>query len=120
MSLSAYKILHLLGVMLLFCGFGGLCAVAMGAANDAARKALAMAHGLGLLLVLVGGFGLLAKLGMGAGLPLWIWLKIALWILLGAMIVLIRKAEKQAVILLFVLPLLGALGAYFAFFKLGT
>jgi hypothetical protein len=47
-------------------------------------------HGLGLLLVLVAGFGMLAKLGIH-GVPTWAALKLIIWVALGAFAALAYK-----------------------------
>jgi hypothetical protein len=120
-SLHAYKVIHLLGVFLLFAGLGGYCALAIAGQGSAmARKVSAMAHGGALALVLVAGFGQLAHLGLFASWPLWVWLKLAIWILLGGVVVAIRRLDRAAAPLLFLLPLLGALAAYLAIFKTGS
>ena len=58
LSVAAYKVVHIFGVLLLF--------VALGAAlGDGSRRRLAsMTHGIGLLIVLIAGFGALARLGI--------------------------------------------------------
>ena len=121
MSLAFYKVLHLLGVFLLFMGVGGLCALSIaGADNPRARKLSSMLHGIALVITLVAGFGLLAKLGMGATIPLWVWLKILIWIALGGVVVAIKRAPQHATTLFFALPVLGAIAGYLAIYKLGS
>jgi hypothetical protein len=65
-----------------------------------------------LLLILFSGFGLLAKLGLMSTVPLWVWLKLVLWLVLGAAVAAIRRARSFAPALLLALPLLGAAAAY--------
>ena len=93
MTYEFYKILHLLGIMTLFFGFGGvLVASYAGVQLQGKAKSMAfMTHGLGLLLILFGGFGMAAKLGLMAHLPGWIHAKIAIWVILGAGIALARR-----------------------------
>ena len=82
-SLETYKLIHLLGVFLLLSGLGGGAVLVMSSsANAGARKLCSMAHGIGLLLILVAGFGQLARLDL-PGWPLWVWLKIGIWVALG-------------------------------------
>ena len=76
MSLQFYHYLHLIGLILVFVGYGGLLS------SERAKSAM-MWHGIGLLISLVSGFGMLAKLGMSWPWPLWIWIKVALWLVLG-------------------------------------
>ena len=57
MPLQAYHLLHIVGLILVYIGFGALLS------SEGAKAAMKW-HGAGLLLSLVSGFGLLAKLGM--------------------------------------------------------
>ena len=67
MSLAFYKVIHLFGIALLFTGVGGLCILSIsGSDSPKARRLSSIVHGLALVIVLITGFGLLAKLGMGA------------------------------------------------------
>ncbi|MBV2169362.1 MAG: hypothetical protein KUL82_11715 [Bdellovibrio sp.] len=93
MSYEFYKVLHLLGLMLLFFGFGGLLVAAYSKAElkKAARIMGFITHGLGLLFILVSGFGMAARLGLAAGLPGWVHAKIAIWVLLGVGISLVKR-----------------------------
>lgn len=107
--------LHLLGAFLLFAGLGALC-VQGSTAADPARRLGAMAHGIALVIVL--GTGLL--LLEGWGLPLWIWLKILIWLALGAVVVVIRRAPGLRPALLYVLPVLGLVAAWLGLVKPGA
>jgi len=120
MSLLAYRLIHILSIMLLFTAMGGLLlASRAGVTTGASRKTAGLTHGLALLLLLVSGFGALAKLGLSnPGIwPVWLWLKLLIWLLFGAVIVLIRRAPRSTALLWWALPLLGALAAYLALFK---
>ena len=72
MPLVAYKVLHIFSVILTFTVLGGL---ALHAANggdkesNSQSKLTGALHGVGLLLILISGFGALARLGLGAGFP---------------------------------------------------
>ncbi len=120
MTYEFYKLLHILGIVLVFMSLG---AVALHAASgktrdeQPARGLVASLHGLGLLLLLVAGFGMLAKVqGMSSGLPGWIHPKLLIWVLLGASPVLLRRKPKSAAAMWVVLPLLGLTAAYFGIF----
>lgn len=93
MSYEFYKVLHILGLILLFFGFGGLLVAAYAKVElkKPARIMGFVTHGLGLLFILVSGFGMAARLGMGAGLPTWVQVKIGIWVLLGVGISLVRR-----------------------------
>lgn len=122
-SYSAYRLIHLLGIFLLFLGLGGLTIRALAGADDRrTRRLAAITHGVGLVLILVGGFGLLARLGVGhgSGWPHWVYGKLIIWLLMGAAIVVIRKLGGKSLILWLILPLLGLLAAYMAIYKPGS
>jgi hypothetical protein len=118
-SLTVYKLLHLVGVVFLFSALGALLAGSWpgtAGATDTWRKRSGITHGLALLVVLVSGFGMLARLGGGSW-GLWVWLKVATWLALGASLVLVRRQPRLVPILWFVLPLLGGFAAYLALYK---
>lgn len=121
MSYLAFKVLHILGVLLVFTAVGGLTLHAMNGGDrdsNQSHKLVGISHGIGLVILLITGFGMLAQLG--TGFPLWIWLKIGIWLLLGAVTVVIRRLAGQTAALWFLLPLLGAVAAYLAIFKPGA
>lgn len=102
--------LHIAGGFLLFGALGALC---LGAADDPrGRKLGAIGHGAGLLLILLTGLGLIARNHLG--LPLWVLLKIAIWVAMSVMLVAIRRAPSLRVPLFFLLPILGAVAAWLA------
>ncbi|HEX9731921.1 MAG TPA: hypothetical protein VGG06_08010 [Thermoanaerobaculia bacterium] len=115
MSLQLYKVLHVLGLFLVFAAVGGAIIQTVLGGNGRARKLTGIAHGVGLLIVLVSGFGALAKLGLGF--PLWVVLKVVIWIVFGGVIVLIRKQPALAGFLWWALPVLGAFAGYLAIYK---
>ena len=124
MTLAVYKVVHILGVMFLFTALGSLLAAAWPGTGDAAaagplRKRAGLTHGIALVVVLVSGFGMLARLGIShlGGWGTWIWLKLLTWLLLGAALTLIRRQPRLAPALWIVLPLLGGLAAYLAIYK---
>jgi len=90
MSYNFYNFIHLFGVILLLLGYGALLARAVLAPdNKSVRFWGAIIGGIGLLFLLVAGFGMQAKGGFGW--PLWILLKIVIWVLLGGALSFINK-----------------------------
>ena len=120
MSLNAYRVIHILSMMLLFTALGGLLlASRAGVTTGVSRKTAGITHGIALILLLVTGFGALARLGLGnpASWPAWAWLKALIWLVFGGIIVLIRRSPRTSAALWWALPLLGALAAYLAIYK---
>ena len=112
-SYGLYKVLHLFGILLLFTSLGTLAAGAK-AENGTLRRIAGAAHGISLVIILVAGFGLLARLGMFGAIPLWAWTKVGLWLLLGLVVLPLRRKPDWAVWLWVVLPFLGGLAAWLA------
>ena len=116
-SYLLFKLVHLLGVMLLFASVGGLAGMA--AAGRAADARLArMLHGVALLLIFLTGFATLSSLGMSApgSWGAWVWIKLVVWLLLGGSLALARR-ERHARWVLVGLPVLGAVAAWAALVK---
>ena len=86
MTIEFYLWLHLGGISLILLSVGGL---AQG--GDSGRKLLSAAHGIGLLISLVGGFGLLARYQIMWPWPGWVFAKIAIWFAFGASATLFRR-----------------------------
>jgi hypothetical protein len=121
MSLLAYKILHIIGAFLLLAALGALTLRQAdgGRPGGPPSKLASISHGIALLLILVSGFGMLARLGIMHDwrFPAWIWLKLIIWLLMGAALVAIRRLPRYAALLWWLFPLLGGLAAYLALFK---
>lgn len=106
MRVQLYQILHLTGIFMIFIAYGGLIVrSALGSDSKGIRRLGAMTSGIGLFLSLLGGFGLLARLNYGW--PLWVLVKVAIWLALGFLIVLINRQPKMAQSLWWVTILLG-------------
>lgn len=117
-SYEWYKVLHILAVLALFLALGGSAAAKI---NDSGgpRKLLGITHGLALIVIAAAGFGLLARLGMSHSQPwpIWVYLKVVIWLLLAASIVPLRKSKGLAGLFWLLLPALGAAAAFLAIFK---
>lgn len=119
-SYGVYKLLHILGILVLFLALGGVTLhAAQGGTRDANhRRRLAMAtHGIGLFVILLGGFGMLARLGINTGFPGWIWGKLMVWLVLGALVMLPYRFPALARPLWLIVPVLGTTAAYLALYK---
>lgn len=115
MEFWVYKLIHQVGLAGLFLSFGGLIAHAMNGGtrdNNRARGLLAATHGISLLLILVAGFGMLAKSGMISDFPGWVIAKIAIWLVMGALIVVPKRMPGAAKALWFVIPLIVAVASF--------
>jgi hypothetical protein len=118
---AIYKVIHFLGLFLVFGGLGALSALFAAGTPPGGRvyKLIYRTFGIGMFLVLLGGFGLLARLLSGEGdWALWIWIKLAVWISLGLMPLVARSSPTRAKWLLLMVPLLGAIAAIAVVFKI--
>ena len=85
MDATIYKIIHLTGIAAIALGVGGMMA---GGSN---RKPFAICQGVGLLVMLVSGFGLLAKLHLGY--PHFAIVKTVLWVVIAILPMLARRLK---------------------------
>lgn len=79
MSYAFYKIFHVVSIVLFF----GLYMSAV--RKNEKMKFEVIGTGVALVLILVSGFGLIAKIGIthGAGWPLWLKAKFGIWLVIG-------------------------------------
>ncbi len=111
MNPNIYQVLHVVGILMLFLGYGALLARSMAAPdNVSVRKLGSITSGVGLLLILVAGFGLISKLGHSFVAP-WLIVKMVIWLALGGLIVLFNRKPQLAVMLWWLLIALGAVAA---------
>ena len=105
-----YSVLPLVGILALF---ASLAAVAT---SDSAKlkKGSTILHGVAMLLILVAGFGLLAKLQLGF--PGWVIVKLVIWLVFGALLVVSKRQLLRPGQLIGVMIALGALAAWLATF----
>ncbi len=117
-----YKIVHVLGIALTLVALGGMTVHALNGGlkvENAARKLLIGMHGFGVFLILLGGFGLLARIGFahGSGFPLWLWTKLGLWTVFAVVAALPYRKPTMGKTLLLSLPVLAAAAAAMAVYK---
>lgn len=120
MSYSFYSFLHILSVLVV--GMS-LAITAVHISNGGTkqnlknRKLLSIAHGVSLLILLVAGFGLMARAGFQFSSSHWIHVKLLCWLLLGAYPLYLYKKwipQKLALIGFFAVM---TVAVYFVVFK---
>lgn len=84
MDATTYKIIHIIGLTLLFFSLGGLF--------TKYTKGAVIGHGVALLLIIVSGFGLQQK-SLGGEFPTWMIVKVVIWLAFGAMVALAKKGK---------------------------
>jgi hypothetical protein len=121
MDYLVIKLFHLIGVMLIFMGLSGMVFAShagFGAFRKELRRAAAIIHGIGLLLIIGTGFAMLSSLGLLHGDPPgWVKAKLVIWLILGVSISLAARWSKGIWILLAAWILLGATAAWLGLFK---
>jgi len=114
---DAYRLIHLIGI------FSAVAALSLAAvayrleAAAAYRKGVAMVHGGGLLLALIGGFGMLGRMGYGFPIPGWAVLKIVLWVAVGGVLVVAKRRLIPVGSFVALVVALAAIGAAIALYK---
>ncbi len=117
--LAVYKVIHIIGIA---CVVGALGGMAVHAANGGTREAsltrrlTTATHGIGLLLVLLAGFGMLARLEHPAHSG-WVVAKLVVWLLLGGAAAVPYKRPQFARALFLLVPLLVGVAATLALTK---
>ena len=121
MPYPIYKLIHLLGIFLLLTTLAIACTHLLRGGTRAdlpRRRALGVTHGTASFLILLGGFGMLARLGIvEGGLPGWILLKLGIWLILSAALALGLRATAGARAVLIGTPLLALMAAAIAIYK---
>jgi len=117
MDYETYKLIHFAGIFTLFFAFGSLFK------GDKTTKGAVIGHGIGLLLILLGGFGMQAKMKdvyqavYGSGFPTWLIIKIVIWLALGGGIVLAKRKIIKGLAAWIIIIALGMASAYLALKK---
>ena len=121
-SLNAYKLIHLLGIFLTFMALGAVILRGLnGGSRDSnsARKLVSITFGVGLLIVLLGGFGQLARLDFGSPATWsgWIYAKLAIWLLIGGLFTLPNRRPELSRLVWIGVPILGLIAGWLALYK---
>lgn len=117
MPTEIYHLFHFAGIILIFTSYGLLIArSALDASNRSLRKLGSITSGIGLLSLLFGGFGLLAKLYSGE-FPGWFLAKLIIWFALGGLIAAINRKPKLSIPLFWVTILLGITASILGIWK---
>ena len=107
MPATVYNFLHIVGILMVFIGYGALLGLALARTEHPQVKKLgSITSGIGLTLLLVAGFGLIAKMGYSTSSP-WIIIKLVIWLSLGGCIALINRKPELAKILWWLILALG-------------
>lgn len=113
-----YNVVHVVGLLFLMSGLGGLAILGATAQRPAGLRRLVLAfHGAGAFLLLLGGFGMLARLGIVDAWPGWVWGKLVVWGALAVAAVVPLRYPRAATMMLLLLPVLGGIAVWLAVFK---
>jgi len=104
-----YKVLHLAGVIALFLSLGAL------AASRGSLKPAAIGMGVSLLVILVAGFGMIAKYQYGF--PGWVIAKLVIWVLLGCSLSVFKRGLLPRPAAVALVLVLGIAAAYLGLVK---
>jgi hypothetical protein len=120
MSLHFYNVLHVVGIIMLFLGIGGAVIRSFLANNSGSNvgnleRFVLINHGVGLLLVLVAGFGQMARIG--AQFSSWIVVKIIIWLFLASLVMFIKKKPELKSVWWYGALLTGGFAAYLGIYK---
>lgn len=118
MPYEIYKLVHLFGIFSVMIALAAtIMHVLRGGtrADNPYRRGFGILHGVGIFLILLGGFGMLARID--TGFQGWVIAKLIIWLVVGAAMGLVYRGAGIARATLIALPLLGVLAAYFALYK---
>lgn len=118
---DAYEIVHLIGIAMLFIAIGGVAVHAANGgtkANTRTRGLVAAIFGTGSFLILLGGFGMMARLGLVRGMPPgWLIVKMLIWLVLSAIVLVPYRKPELAKPFMVILPFVVGLAVYLAVYK---
>ncbi len=119
-SYQVYKVMHFVGMFMMFISLGAIFAKMIEGnwQNFQWRKTVLYTHGIALLMVITGGFGLLARLGIKhAHLPGWAIAKFAIWFLFACMVFILVRKNHWAKYFWFAAIVLGFSAAVIVLYK---
>ncbi len=118
---DVYEIVHLIGIAMLFVSIGGVAIHAANGgtqANTSTRRFVALLFGTGSFLILLGGFGMMARLGMVYSIPPnWLIVKMTIWALLSGIVLVPYRRPQLAKPMALLLPLLAGVAVWMAVYK---
>ena len=115
MDYTVYKLIHYVGIFTLMFSLGSLF--------TKYNKGAVMGHGIALFLILLGGFGMQAKMKAAyvaqfeTGFPHWMIVKLVIWVAFGAAIVLAKRGLLKGVAAWIVMIGLAFAAAYLGLMK---
>ena len=96
MNYNFYSILHFSSLMALSLTLGALWGLYSQENYNKKIKTLLLAlHGIIIFLIFLAGFGLIAKIKLSWPWPFWIYIKLIMWLFLGAMPFVIKKSGQK-------------------------
>ena len=120
-SYFVYKLIHFFGMFTLVVVLAAASMHVMRGgrrADNPYRRTFGIAHGIASFMILLGGFGMLARLGIvQGGLPGWVIAKLAIWALASGAIAFVYRGPGIARALLFSMPILVVIAAAIALYK---
>ena len=115
---TTYRVIHLAGVFFLLFSLSSLIIISRNNISGG-RTLFSAVHGISLFIIILGGFGLLARLGIehGTSWPAWVWAKLIIWIIMGVSVYFIKKYPVYSNYFWILVPLIAILAAYLAIYK---
>ena len=113
-SYTVYNFLHLFGLVLTTLSLGYSLSALSG---EKRPKWIFALHGIGLFLILLGGFGMAARLGFVRDFPIWIQYKIGFWVAVGFLPLILRLTKAKLIWVVSSQILFLLLAAIFGIFK---
>lgn len=118
---DVYEIIHVIGIAMLFLSIGGVAIHAANGgtqANTSTRKFVAGLFGTGSFLILLGGFGMMARLHLVYEIPPhWLKVKMLIWLVLSGIVLLPYRKPALAKPFAMLLPLLAGVAVWMAVYK---